>query len=121
MCRKSFTASFEANAQTYIVQHIDEDTDAVLETSEAKDTTFGTEITGTSEKKNINGYTFVRAEDLTVGTNNDENIVKVYYSKDEKGGSDDIPDKYQVTFTYAAGANGKVEGTTTEVKTVQEI
>ncbi|NCC00379.1 MAG: hypothetical protein EOM34_06825, partial [Clostridia bacterium] len=72
----------------------------------------------------INGYTFVRAEDLTVGTNNDENIVKVYYSKDEKGpegGSDDIPDRYQVTFTYAAGTNGKVEGTTTEVKTVQEI
>ncbi len=44
-------------------------------------------------KIDISGYTFVKAEDLKVGTDNEKNIVKVYYSKDDN--KDNIPDKYR--------------------------
>ena len=125
---QTFTAHFEADKQTFVVQHIDEDTDKVIATDDARDTTFGSQIDGVEYKRtDLEGYTFVKAKDLTVGTNNDENIVKVYYSKDTTGPEDPekgdgIPDKYQITFTYvSAGENGTVTGTTKEVKTIQEI
>ena len=45
----------------------------------------------------------------------------VYYSKDTN--HDDIPDKYQITFTYvsASADKGTVTGTTSEVATAYEI
>ena len=75
-------------------------------------------------------YVLERIEgvDKQVGFNPDENIVNVYYSMDEIGEPDpdepdNIPDKYQITFTYvSADANkGTVTGTTKEVVTTYEI
>ena len=70
----------------------------------------------------------IEGADKQVGFNPDENIVNVYYSMDEIGEPDpdepdNIPDKYQITFTYvSADANkGTVTGTTKEVVTTYEI
>ena len=41
-----------------------------------KNAHFGDEIKGYTEKIDISGYTFVKAEDLKVGTDNEKNIVK---------------------------------------------
>ena len=43
-----------------------------------------------------------------------QNIVNVYYSEDTN--EDDIPDKYQITFTYVSADDdkGTVTGTTSE-------
>ena len=89
--------------------------------SDPKDAHFGDEIKGYTEKIEISGYTFVRADDLTVGTDNEQNIVNVYYSEDTN--EDDIPDKYQITFTYVSADDdkGTVTGTTSEIATVYEI
>ena len=114
--------SFTATEQTYRVKYLDEDTKEEIQAmSDPKDAHFGDEIKGYTEKIEISGYTFVRAEDLTVGTDNEQNIVTVYYSKDTN--EDDIPDKYQITFTYVSADDdkGTVTGTTSEIATVYEI
>ena len=114
--------SFTATEQTYRVKYLDEDTKEEIQAmSDPKDAHFGDEIKGYTEKIEISGYTFVRAEDLTVGTDNEQNIVNVYYSKDTN--EDDIPDKYQITFTYVSADDdkGTVTGTTSEIATVYEI
>ena len=114
--------SFTATEQTYRVKYLDEDTKEEIQAmSDPKDAHFGDEIKGYTEKIEISGYTFVRAEDLTVGTDNEQNIVNVYYSKDTN--EDDIPDKYQITFTYVSADDdkGTVTGTTSEVATTYEI
>ena len=119
---QTFTAYFTATEQTYKVKYLDEDTDVEIhDMSDPRDTHFGDVIEGYTEKIDISGYTFVRAEDLTVGTDNEKNIVTVYYSKDAN--KDDIPDKYQITFTYvtADADKGTVTGTTSEVVTTYEI
>ena len=107
------------------MKYVDEDTNEEIEESKTKDTKYGAQIEGSDEKIDIEGYTFVKADDLTVGTDNDANIVTVYYLPDTigpDGGSDNVPDKYQITFTYeAADENGEVTGTTSEVKTIQKI
>ena len=104
------------------MKYLDEDTKEEIQAmSDPKDAHFGDEIKGYTEKIEISGYTFVRAEDLTVGTDNEQNIVTVYYSKDTN--EDDIPDKYQITFTYVSADDdkGTVTGTTSEIATVYEI
>lgn len=114
--------SFKATEQTYRVKYLDKDTNVEIRAmSDPKAAHFGDEIKGYTEKIDISGYTFVRAEDLTVETDDEKNIVTVYYSKDAN--KDDIPDKYQITFTYvSADANkGTVTGTTSEIATVQTI
>ena len=119
---QTFTAHFTATEQTYRVKYLDEDTKEEIQAmSDPKDAHFGDEIKGYTEKIEISGYTFVRADDLTVGTDNEQNIVTVYYSKDTN--HDDIPDKYQITFTYvsASADKGTVTGTTSEVATTYEI
>ena len=119
---QTFTAHFTATEQTYRVKYLDEDTDVEIhDMSDPRDTHFGDVIEGYTERIEISGYTFVRAEDLTVGTDNEKNIVTVYYSKDAD--KDDIPDKYQITFTYvtADADKGTVTGTTSEVATTYEI
>ena len=116
------TGSFEAAKQTYQVRYVDEDTKTdILPMSAPKAAHFNDVIYGYKEKVDINGYTFVRATDITVGIVNDNNIVIVYYSKDAN--KDNIPDKYQITFTYkSADPNkGTVTGTTSEIVTVQTI
>ena len=119
---QTFTAHFTATEQTYRVKYLDEDTDAEIhDMSDPRDAHFGDEIKGYTERIEISGYTFVRADDLTVGTDNEQNIVTVYYSKDAD--KDDIPDKYQITFTYvtADADKGTVTGKTSEVATTYEI
>ena len=114
--------SFKAAEQTYRVKYLDEDTKKEIhDMSKPKAAYFGDVIEGHKEKIDISGYTFARADELTVRTENEKNIVTVYYSKDTNG--DNIPDKYQITFTYvSADANkGTVTGTTKEVVTVYEI
>ena len=114
--------SFTAAEQTYKVKYLDEDTNGEIRAmSDPRDTHFGDVIEGYTEKIEISGYTFVRADDLTVGTDNEQNIVNVYYSEDTN--EDDIPDKYQITFTYvsADADKGTVTGTTSEVATTYEI
>ena len=114
--------SFTAAEQNYRVKYLDEDTKEEIQAmSDPKDAHFGDEIKGYTEKIEISGYTFVRADDLTVGTDNEQNIVTVYYSKDTN--EDDIPDKYQITFTYVSADDdkGTVTGTTSEIATVYEI
>ena len=119
---QTFTAHFTATEQTYRVKYLDEDKNVeIRDMSDPRDAHFGDEIKGYTEKIEISGYTFVRADDLTVGTDNEQNIVNVYYSKDTN--HDDIPDKYQITFTYASADDdkGTVTGTTSEIATVYEI
>ena len=119
---QTFTAYFKATEQTYRVKYLDEDTKEEIQAmSDPKDAHFGDEIKGYTEKIEISGYTFVRADDLTVGTDNEQNIVTVYYSEDTN--EDDIPDKYQITFTYVSADDdkGTVTGTTSEIATVYEI
>ena len=114
--------SFKAAEQTYRVKYLDEKTLAEIHTTLGpKNAHFGEVIEGYKEKIDISGYTFVRADDLTVGTDDAKNIVTVYYSKDAN--KDDIPDKYQITFTYvtADADKGTVTGTTSEVVTTYEI
>ena len=114
--------SFTAAEQNYRVKYLDEDTKEEIHTmSDPRDAHFGDVIEGYTEKIEISGYTFVRADDLTVGTDNEQNIVTVYYSKDTN--HDDIPDKYQITFTYVSADDdkGTVTGTTSEIATVYEI
>lgn len=114
--------SFTAAEQNYRVKYLDEDTKEEIQAmSDPKDAHFGDEIKGYTEKIDISGYTFVRADDLTVGTDNEQNIVNVYYSEDTN--EDDIPDKYQITFTYVSADDdkGTVTGTTSEIATVYEI
>lgn len=114
--------SFTAAEQTYKVKYLDEDTDAEIhDMSDPRDAHFGDEIKGYTEKIDISGYTFVKADDLTVGTDNEKNIVNVYYSEDTN--HDNIPDKYQITFTYVTADDNKgtVTGTTSEVATTYEI
>ena len=104
------------------MKYLDEDTKEEIQAmSDPRDAHFGDEIKGYTEKIEISGYTFVRADDLTVGTDNEQNIVNVYYSKDTN--EDDIPDKYQITFTYVSADDdkGTVTGTTSEIATVYEI
>ena len=119
---QTFTAHFTATEQTYRVKYLDEDKNVeIRDMSDPRDAHFGDEIKGYTEKIEISGYTFVRADDLTVGTDNEQNIVNVYYSEDTN--EDDIPDKYQITFTYvsADADKGTVTGTTSEVATTYEI
>ena len=114
--------SFTATEQTYRVRYLDEATkNPIHDMSNPKAAHFGDVIEGYTKKIDISGYTFVKADDLTVGTDDDNNIVTVYYSKDTN--HDNIPDKYQITFTYvSADANkGTVTGTTKEVVTTYEI
>ena len=114
--------SFTAAEQNYRVKYLDEDTKEEIHTmSDPRDAHFGDVIEGYTEKIEISGYTFVRADDLTVGTDNEQNIVTVYYSEDTN--EDDIPDKYQITFTYVSADDdkGTVTGTTSEIATVYEI
>ena len=119
---QTFTAHFTATEQTYKVKYLDEDKNVEIhDMSDPKNAHFGDEIKGYTEKIDISGYTFVKAEDLKVGTDNEKNIVKVYYSKDDN--KDNIPDKYQITFTYESADDNKgtVTGTTSEIVTVQTI
>lgn len=60
---------------------------------------------------------------ITISLTESENVLKVYYAKDNKGGGnegkdpDEIPDKYQVIFRYEPDSNGSITGITHETIT----
>ncbi len=132
---KTFTAYFKANAQEYTVRFLEEGTNKELAKEVAYSAVYDEEVRGASKRIEIPEYTFVKANNIKVGSDNKANIINVLYSTDSKSDltenpdptpenpGDGIPDKYQVTFTYQAEANahGTVTGTTSEVKTIQEI
>ena len=97
---------YEKTNQKYTVQHIDEDSNEILKSDEGKDAKFNDRIIGENCKTSIDNYTFTKADNLTVGTDNEKNIVKVYYSKDRN--KDGVPDKYQIEVTYTA-ENGTID------------
>ena len=131
---KTFTANFEILTNlSYEVHYFYDGTENEDEKVEVDGTaTFGTPIpydTTSPKMHNELNYVFERVEktgDGTVTSVATDNIVNVYYTVDEIGVEipdepDRIPDKYQIKFTYIAGANGSVSGTTIEVHTIQEI
>lgn len=101
------------------MQYIDEDTNEGLKEQDTFGAKFGDYINGADHAIAFEGYAFTHATELWVTDDNQTNYVFVYYSKDEKGedGPDDIPDKYQLVFTYqSADPNtGEVTGKTVEV------
>ncbi|MCR0332215.1 InlB B-repeat-containing protein [[Clostridium] innocuum] len=97
---------YEKTNQKYTVRHIDEDSNEILKSDEGKDAKFNDRIIGENCKTSIDNYTFTKADNLTVGTDNEKNIVKVYYSKDRN--KDGVPDKYQIEVTYTA-ENGTID------------
>ena len=108
-----------------------DDIQAPLETIKSNSATFGElilqNITVQDEVTWVDGKHYaldkIIGKDKVVSENADDNIVNIYYALDEIGTGpdpdkpDQIPDKYQITFTYTADTNGKVEGRLKEVVT----
>ena len=55
---------------------------------------------------------------LTIGTDVSKNVINVYYALDDN--EDEIPDKYQILFTYVSAENGSVDGEIKEVHTFRD-
>ena len=102
-----YYAKWTANAQTYTVNYLEKDTNKVLAQAVTKNTTFASVITGENEKITIEGYTYnsVNPETLTIGINNEENVINVYYTAN----TDTI---YTVEYYYQQNGN---YATTTEL------
>ena len=95
-------------------------------TTEVRTATTDTKVSVTdADKQAPEGYALdPNANNVFEGTvaGDGSLILKVYFAKDEIGENpedpgDNIPDKYQILFTYEATENGKVEGTTYELHT----
>ena len=63
---------------------------------------------------------------LTVGADEAQNVLKLYYAPDEIGGGadldqpDGVPDQYQVTIRYQSETGGTITGTVKEVVTLKD-
>ncbi|MCR0446105.1 InlB B-repeat-containing protein [[Clostridium] innocuum] len=99
-------AQWKKTDQKYTIEHIDEDTNTKLKPDETFDAKYGDVINGENHKQTIEGYAFTKADSLKVGTDNEKNIIKIYYSKDANG--DNVPDKYQIKVIYKA-VNGTID------------
>ena len=95
-------------------------------TSDVRTATTDTKVSVTdADKQAPEGYALdPNADNVFEGTvaGDGSLILKVYFAKDEIGENpedpgDNIPDKYQILFTYEATENGQVEGTTYELHT----
>ena len=95
-------------------------------TTEVRTATTDTKVSVTdADKQAPEGYALdPNANNVFEGTvaGDGSLILKVYFAKDEIGENpedpgDNIPDKYQILFTYEATENGQVEGTTYELHT----
>ena len=122
---------FEAKVEFYFDGVRD---DSVTQTSEEE---YGLPFVIAPEKSldhNDHHYVLESVENngVVIGTDPEQNVVKVYYVLDEKGGTDpenpdnpgpdDVPDKYQIVFTYVSADEntGTVTGTTREVYTFKD-
>ena len=88
------------------------------------------------QNKEYEGHTYtltgVDGHDKLISPDETKNVIHIYYALDEKGGtdpenpdnpgSDDVPDKYQLVFTYVSADEntGTVTGTTREVYTFKD-
>ncbi|OUQ43414.1 hypothetical protein B5E64_14935, partial [Drancourtella sp. An12] len=129
----TFTATFEKrNDLHYEVHYFYDEEEAEDQAVVSDEGVFGEAIPYTSESPveyNDHNYVLDRVdgEGKTISTNAAANIINVYYALDEKGVDPEDPDnpdnpdgtadKYQVAFTYVAGAHGSVDGTLAEVVT----
>ena len=114
---------------SYTVNYLNEKGEAVATAKVANNQTFDTVISSKNEVIEIANYVFEGAdkETLTIGVG--ENVINLYYTKDEKTDSnndtngdkpgDGIPDKYQAVVNFKAGSNGTLKGNTTHVITLK--
>ena len=88
------------------------------------------------QNKEYEGHTYtltgVDGHDKLISADETQNVIHIYYALDEKGGTDpenpdnpgpdDVPDKYQLVFTYVSADEntGTVTGTTREVYTFKD-
>ena len=130
----TFTAYFKNRTDlSYEVHYFYDETENEAQKVVEDEATFGTTIpyeaprTATYNNHNYVLETIEKTGDGTVTTTAANNIVNIYYTLDEEGTDpenpdepgDKIPDKYQITITYVAGANGAVTGETEELHTVK--
>ena len=69
---------------SYKVRYLEEGTTNELEPEKTvENQTYGTEITAESQRKEFTGYRYVRSdkESITIGTNEEENVITLYYEK----------------------------------------
>nr|WP_294463649.1 InlB B-repeat-containing protein [uncultured Sellimonas sp.] len=130
---RTFTASFEKRHDLhYEVHYFYDEVEAEDQAVVSDEGTFGDAIPYTADSPvEYNGHNYVldrvEGKGKTISTDADANVVNVYYARDEKGidpedpnqpnNPDGTADKYQVAFTYVAGAHGSVDGTLAEVVT----
>ena len=127
----TYTAKFEPDTDTkYVVERYFSDDEGNYKDTpnEVKDYTATTDTTVSvtdADKQAPEGYALdPNANNVFDGivAGDGSLVLKVYFAKDEIGENpedpgDDIPDKYQILFTYEAKENGQVEGTTYELHT----
>lgn len=137
---QTFTAYFEIEKDLhyeihYFYEKAEDDVKEDLAKKVVSDNgKFGEKIlTTTVDKESVfeeQHYVLERIEgaDNKIGIEPKENVVNIYYTldvigKEDPGKSDNVPDKYQITFTYESADDNKgtVTGTTKEVFTVYEI
>ena len=129
----TYTAKFTPNTDTkYVVETYLEGDNGYPEkpsTIENRQATTDTTVSVTEDDKTApEGYALdPNAPNVFEGTvlGNGSLVLKVYFAKDEIGENpedpgDDIPDKYQILFTYVAESNGSVSGTTYELHTFKD-
>ena len=98
------TGSFTANPYNVTVEYYFDkvqDTDMTRVQSVTYGETFTTAAAAETDRNGVH-YTldWVENNGLTVSDIEADNVVRVYYAKDEEGGPDDIPDYAQIVFTY---------------------
>ena len=98
------TGSFTANPYNVTVEYYfdkAQDTDMTRVQSVTYGETFTTAAAAETDRNGVH-YTldWVENNGLTVSDIEADNVVRVYYAKDEEGGPDDIPDYAQIVFTY---------------------
>ena len=98
------TGSFTANPYNVTVEYYFDkvqDTDMTRMQSVTYGETFTTAAAAETDRNGVH-YTldWVENNGLTVSDIEADNVVRVYYAKDEEGGPDDIPDYAQIVFTY---------------------
>ncbi len=121
---RTFTANFSKRTDlSYTVKYYFDNQEQKELEEVVENQTFDTVVSTYTNKKPA-GYMFEKEEGtpLTVGTDAKKNVIKVFYAKDVIGTEDpdqpdEVPDRYQVTFTYKSGDNGSVDGTLKEVVT----
>ena len=98
------TGSFTANPYNVTVEYYFDkvqDTDMTRVQSVTYGETFTTAAAAETDRNGVH-YTldWVENNGLTVSDIEADNVVRVYYAKDEEGGPDGIPDYAQIVFTY---------------------